>query len=90
MKEQYEWTQALKRAQVIKLKKVVSLASKANKFMAEFFDVVMVGSLWMLGGAELAALLDDQADINVSENSADLQLGPTKTNPSGAASPRIL
>ena len=53
-------------------------------------DVAVVGAMWLLRGAEVAAILVEQAEVAQDEKSACLRLGPTKTTPSGKECQRIL
>lgn len=53
-------------------------------------DVIVCASLWMMRGLEAASVLGDQASISEDETSATIDLGPTKTNPTGRECPRTL
>ena len=64
-----------RRAATVVLEKVVAQTGEN-----EFLDVVVVGSLWMLRGAELAGLLVEQATLSKDGLSAALMLGAHKTN----------
>ena len=65
-----------KRAKTVILESVIS----PDK-VSDATDMLIIGCMWMLRGAEAADLLIEQASIDASGDSAILQLGPTKTNP---------
>lgn len=53
-------------------------------------DTIIVGSLWMLRGAELAALLLEQAVVDLAAGTATVALGATKTDARGQGCRRTL
>ena len=53
-------------------------------------DMLIISSLWLLRGAEAAALLGEQAWVDERTGSATLELGATKTNPAGKECERTL
>jgi hypothetical protein len=53
-------------------------------------DFVIIGALWMLRGAESAALLGEQAVVHDRANQACITLGATKINPAGQDCNRTL
>eukprot|EP00973_Karenia_brevis_P006589 895586-Karenia_brevis.AAC.1 len=53
-------------------------------------DMVICASMWMMRGAEAAAVLAEQTHVASDETSATIDLGPTKTNPEGRECPRTL
>ena len=64
-----------KRAKTVILESVIS-----SDRQSDATDMLIIGCLWMLRGAEAAALLIEQASIDAADDSALLQLGPTKTS----------
>ena len=54
------------------------------------FEACVVGALWLLRGAELAALLGDQLSWSTGGRTATLHLAATNTDPQGRGSPRCL
>ena len=53
-------------------------------------DCIVVAAAWMMRGAEAAAVLGEQVEIDAGGRSATIELGPTKTNPAGRECPRTL
>ena len=79
-----------KRARTVDLEAVTTRSN--GKCMAAVVDVdfVIVGALWLLRGAEAAALLGEQATVDDDNLQACLVLGATKTNPGGRDCKRSL
>jgi len=53
-------------------------------------DLIVIGSMWMLRGDEVAALLIEQAHVDSDVKLARLTLGPTKRNTAGESCSREL
>ena len=79
-----------KRARVVDLEAVVGRWEGIVGTLQSDVDFVIVGALWMLRGAEAAALLGDQVSIREDSSQACIALGAFKTNPAGRECTRTL
>ena len=79
-----------KRAAVVRLEALPGRWEQAGTADRSRIDVAVVGAMWLPRGAEVAAILVEQAEVAQDEKSACLWLGPTKTNPSGKECQRTL
>ena len=79
-----------KRARVVDLEAVVGHPGVTGGATQYDIDFIIVGALWMLRGAEAAALLGDQISFREDTSQATITLGAYKTNPSGRECTRTL
>ena len=79
-----------KRARVVDLEAVVGRRGDTGGTQQGDIDFVIVGALWMLRGAEAAALLGDQVSVWEDSSQASIVLGAFKTNPAGRECTRTL
>ena len=79
-----------KRARVVDLEAVVGHRGDTGGTQQGDIDFVTIGALWMLRGAEAAALLRDQVTVSEDTSQASIVLGAFKTNPTGRECTRTL
>ena len=79
-----------KRARVVDLETVVGHHGDTGGTQQGDIDFVTIGALWMLRGAEAAALLRDQVTVSEDTSHASIVLGAFKTNPTGRECTRTL
>ena len=79
-----------KRARVVDLEAVVGHRGDTGGTQQGDIDFVTIGALWMLRGAEAAALLRDQVTVSEDTSHASIVLGAFKTNPTGRECTRTL
>ena len=79
-----------KRARVVDLEAVVGHRGDTGGTQLGDIDFVTIGALWMLRGAEAAALLRDQVTVSEDTSQASFVLGAFKTNPTGRECTRTL
>jgi len=79
-----------KRARTVPLEDAVGVKEPAAGVAQEDSDFLIVGTAWLLRGAEAAALLGEQVSVSAGGTLASITLGATKTNPAGRDCKRTL